>query len=308
MSLLKSIKHKSYLIARPRHHGKLEPIKQYKPVSQDVEETVDGAGGPDIFPHSDDYHVPFFITIISIVEVSVFLYHVIDLTKNQGMTVTSSGPSPLCSALIYDPHRRYEVWRLLTYMMVHSGYVHITTNIIVQLILGLPLEIVHGPFRIGAVYLAGVLTGALVTSLTDPHSFLAGASGGVYALLFAHLPTLIMNWKDMKTFFEWILSIVLLSTGLIDFAVAIYHRYVDNDGDGSIGYAAHLGGAGAGFLIGMNVLRNFHKKKWEGYLRLVCWIIWIVGLVIGVLGNSFIGGTHFPHTDWSSIESCPYYD
>ena len=31
--------------------------------------------------------------------------------------------------------------------------------------------------------MAGVLSGALVTSVTDTNSFLAGASGGVYALL-----------------------------------------------------------------------------------------------------------------------------
>jgi rhomboid-related protein 1/2/3 len=71
------------------------------------------------------------------------------------------------------------------------------------LILGLPLEIVHGPLRIGTVYLAGALFGSLLTSMTDPGEFLAGASGGVYALMLAHLPTLIMNWREMKTFFEW---------------------------------------------------------------------------------------------------------
>ena len=32
-------------------------------------------------------------------------------------------------------------WRLITYMLVHSGYIHISSNIIVQLLLGLPLEI-----------------------------------------------------------------------------------------------------------------------------------------------------------------------
>ena len=71
-------------------------------------------------------------------------------------------------------------------------------------ILGLPLEIVHGPLRIGIIYVAGGLSGSLLTSITDPEQFLAGASGGVYALMLAHLPTLIMNWKEMKTFFEWI--------------------------------------------------------------------------------------------------------
>ena len=36
---------------------------------------------------------------------------------------------------------------------------------------------------VGAVYIAGVLSGSLATSLTDPGVYLAGASGGVYALL-----------------------------------------------------------------------------------------------------------------------------
>ncbi len=73
----------------------------------------------------------------------------------------------------------------------------------VQLLLGFPLEIVHGPLRIGTIYMTGALTGALMTSMTDPGVFLSGASGGVYALLLAHLPTVIMNWREMKTFFEW---------------------------------------------------------------------------------------------------------
>ena len=56
-------------------------------------------------------------------------------------------------------------------------------------------------------------------------------------------------------------SIVILSIGFVDFGVAIYHRY--NDGmDESIGYAAHIGGAAAGFLIGMNVLRNLEHEVW----------------------------------------------
>ena len=52
-----------------------------------------------------------------------------------------------------------------------------------------------------------------------------------------------------------------MSIGFVDFGVAIYHRY--NDGmDESIGYAAHIGGAAAGFLIGMNVLRNLEHEVW----------------------------------------------
>ena len=60
----------------------------------------------------------------SILELSVFLYHTIDLTNNHGMPVTSSGPSPLCSSLIYDPFRRYEV--ILLYFMMRR--IHFQTG------------------------------------------------------------------------------------------------------------------------------------------------------------------------------------
>ena len=46
-----------------------------------------------------------------------------------------------------------------------------------------------------------------------------------------------------------------------DVALAIYNRYAGGGGDShnTVAYAAHMGGAMAGFLVGMNVLRNFHK-------------------------------------------------
>lgn len=71
-------------------------------------------------------------------------------------------------------------------MFVHKGVSHILANILMQLMLGLPLEIVH-KWRIVVVYLCGVLAGSIGTSLTTPHIYLVGASAGVYALLTAHL-------------------------------------------------------------------------------------------------------------------------
>ena len=75
---------------------------------------------------------------------------------------------------------------------------------LVQIFLGIPLEIIHGPLRLSGIYFAGVVSGSLLTSITNSRSYLAGASGGVYALLLAHLPTVIMNCREMKTFVEWI--------------------------------------------------------------------------------------------------------
>ena len=44
--------------------------------------------------------------------------------------------------------------------------------------------------------MSGVLAGSLGTSLTDSSTYLAGASGGVYALIAAHLATLLLNWSE----------------------------------------------------------------------------------------------------------------
>ena len=51
---------------------------------------------------------------------------------------------------------------------------------------------VHGWWRVLLVYLAGVVAGSLGTSVSDPRVFLAGASGGVYALITAHIASICM--------------------------------------------------------------------------------------------------------------------
>ena len=47
------------------------------------------------------------------------------------------------------------------------------------------------------VYIFGVLAGSLTTSIFRPTVYLSGASGGVYALITAHLGTVIMNFRYM---------------------------------------------------------------------------------------------------------------
>lgn len=78
-----------------------------------------------------------------------------------------------------------------------SRWFHLAFNLIVQLLVGLPLEMVHGSMRIGCVYLAGVLAGSMGTSVFDPEVYLVGASGGVYALLAAHLANVMLNFNNM---------------------------------------------------------------------------------------------------------------
>lgn len=69
---------------------------------------------------------------------------------------------------------------------------HLVVNLAVQILLGIPLEMVHRGWRVLIIYCAGVVAGSLGTSITDPSVKLAGASGGVYAIITAHIASVIM--------------------------------------------------------------------------------------------------------------------
>ena len=55
---------------------------------------------------------------VSILQIAVFVYN------GYVGGVSLNGPVFHCSRLIFDPDKRYEVWRYLTYMLIHSGVFH----------------------------------------------------------------------------------------------------------------------------------------------------------------------------------------
>ena len=81
-------------------------------------------------------------------------------------------------------------------MLVHVNHQHLLMNIFLQLFVGLFLEMTHGTKKLAIVYIFGVISGSLATSVFDQTVYLAGASGGCYALIAAHVATLIINWND----------------------------------------------------------------------------------------------------------------
>jgi len=228
---------------------------------------------------------PLLMPILSLVEIGVFIYYAIEMGG-----VGPNGPVPFNSPLIYNPYLRHESWRYLSYMFIHSGFIHLGTNLIVQIVLGIPLEMVHGWWRILIIYIAGVTAGSLGTSVSDPSVYLAGASGGVYALLLAHLASLILNWKEMELAIFRLLFIVILVG--VDVGTAIYYRYVEEI-DTKVGYSAHLAGAIAGLLVGVNVLRNLQVETWE---KVVWWISFAVYLMLvtALIAVNIFWTGHFP--------------
>lgn len=265
-----------------------------------------------------------FILIITCVQVLFYLLCYF-LPDSMGISNQYGEPGWLtCTPLIYDPHRRREAWRFLTYMLLHGNHQHIISNMILQVVVGIPLEMGQpgyiGSLRVLALYFAGLILGALGASIVQPNMFLVGASAGIYALVMAHLSTLILNWKEDGEIYQqrrkidgissalnpWIRLFRLLfviAFVLVDVGTIVYNEvYLKTES--STSYAGHAFGALAGLLIGILVLENRKVEDWELIFK---WIgLGVFGLLLCAAILWHIIGTNylwFPEETWESTSS-----
>ncbi|CAN8002243.1 unnamed protein product [Ixodes hexagonus] len=223
---------------------------------------------------------PLFVFVVTLIELGFFTYY----TVTTG-AVTPTGPVPIDSFFIYRPDKRVQVWRFVFYMVLHAGWIHLLFNLLVQMLVGLPLEMVHGSLRIGTVYMAGVLAGSLGTSVFDMDVYLVGASGGVYALLAAHLANVLLNYNQMQFGLVRLIGVFVIASADVGFAV--YDRYSAEPHGAPVSYVAHLTGALAGLTIGLLVLKNFEQKLHEQLLWWVALGVYAACTLFAVLFNIF---------------------
>nr|XP_023014463.1 rhomboid-related protein 2-like isoform X1 [Leptinotarsa decemlineata] len=220
---------------------------------------------------------PIFMVLISALEFALFITD--ELTQTDS-TLTGSGATG--KYLLWDPAKKSEFWRYVTYMFVHIGYQHIIVNLIVQIILGVPLEMVNRSWKILHLYFLGGITGCLAHAIIDGNTRLGGASGGVYALLTAHLAQVIMNWKNVTApFIQFSLFGILI---VCDLGTSAYQRYYLNVFT-SVGVTCHVGGAVAGFLVGIYTLRNIEITKAEKYFWWIALFLYIILMVVLIVLN-----------------------
>ncbi|XP_017479385.1 PREDICTED: protein rhomboid-like [Rhagoletis zephyria] len=228
-------------------------------------------------------HWPFFMLAISLIEIAIFAY---DSATVPGTATTRQliphMPIASDSVFIYRPDRRLQVWRFLSYMFLHANWFHLGFNVVIQLFYGIPLEVMHGSARVAIIYCAGVFAGSLGTSVVDSEVYLVGASGGVYAMLAAHLANITLNYRQMRYAVAQLLSVLIFVS--CDLGYALYSQYLDADAaikpthidrtwpnldPPPVSYVAHMTGALAGFTIGLLVLKNFEHRAYE---NLIWWL------------------------------------
>ncbi len=147
------------------------------------------------------------------------------------------GNDPI-SVLVYG-----EYWRMVTYMFLHGGVMHLAFNMYAFLLLGGFVERVYGPLRLAVVYFAsGAVAGLspLVYLYLDKLVVSIGASGGIMGIFGAILASPYRSFVLTK----WnITAIILLNLyGLIS----------------NIDVVGHALGFVAGYVLGLAVMRGDH--------------------------------------------------
>lgn len=74
---------------------------------------------------------------------------------------------------------------------INCSEAHLYGNVVLQLLLGIPLEMVH-TWRVPLIYFAGALGGSLLQGAVIQDASLIGGSPALYSFYSAHIATVIM--------------------------------------------------------------------------------------------------------------------
>uniref|UniRef100_A0A8C6GPF0 Rhomboid-related protein 3 n=1 Tax=Mus spicilegus TaxID=10103 RepID=A0A8C6GPF0_MUSSI len=210
---------------------------------------------------------PWFMITITLLEVALFLYNGVLLDQ---FVLQVTHPRYLKNSLVYHPQLRAQAWRYVTYIFMHAGVEQLGLNVALQLLVGVPLEMVHGATRIGLVYVAGVVAGSLAVSVADMTAPVVGSSGGVYALVSAHLANIVMVMS-------------------MEFGRAVWLRFHPSAYPPCPhpSFVAHLGGVAVGITLGVVVLRNYEQRLQDQSLWWIFVTMYTIFVLFAVFWNIF---------------------
>ncbi|XP_072273481.1 rhomboid-related protein 1 [Pyxicephalus adspersus] len=240
---------------------------------------------------------PIFMAAVTLTQIIVFLCYGIKLNK---WVLQTYHPEYMKSPLVYHPGHRARAWRFLTYMFMHVGLEQLGFNTLLQLMIGVPLEMVHGVLRISFLYLAGVLAGSLAVSVTDMRAPLVGGSGGVYALCSAHLANVVMNWAGMRCPYKVLRMVLALVCMSSEVGRAVWLRFSPPlpAAGPQPSFMAHLAGAAVGVSMGLTILRSYEENLQDQCGWWVILLCYATFLAFAIFWNVFaydLLGVQIPH-------------
>jgi rhomboid protease GluP len=140
-----------------------------------------------------------------------------------------------------------EWWRLFTSTFLHFGLVHLALNMWALYANGALIERLFGSAHFVALYVFAGLTGSLASAWWNPLVNSAGASGAIFGIFGGLLAFMLSKQNRVPLAVMTAHRNSVLAFVIFNVANGFAHPGIDN--------AAHLGGLGAGFVLGLALAR-----------------------------------------------------
>jgi rhomboid protease GluP len=178
---------------------------------------------------------PVTKTLLALIAI-VFAFEMVGNASENGERLLAMGA--ISRELIF----RGEVWRLITYMFLHSGWLHWAANSWALYQIGTLYEVLFGSRRFAAIYFTtGIIAG--LASAVMHGGPAVGASGAIFGIMGAFIFSI--RRSPLYRHQPWTRSLIgqLLFWIVVNIAIGYSLPFIDN--------TAHMGGLIAGLLLGL---------------------------------------------------------
>jgi len=135
-----------------------------------------------------------------------------------------------------------EWWRLFTSLFIHFGLPHVLLNMVALAWFGPLVERLYGSAMYLLIYIVAGVLGSMASIGWHPAVNSAGASGAIFGICGALLAQLVLRYDLPSDISRSVRRSTLAFIGWALYA-SLRHKGID--------YAAHLGGLGSGFILGL---------------------------------------------------------
>jgi len=170
----------------------------------------------------------WFKTFVGVTGLLIFVIFIVETClsphdKNIGgyMSLDPDVLSKMGAKTTVDIVVNFEVWRLVTCVLLHAGWMHMLMNLFVQMTLGwmmetgkqpanpppdnpenpdspytIQIQAPWGAYKMALIYWWAGITGGLLGCACDPSTMCVGASGAIMGIIGAKLAHLYFNWNS----------------------------------------------------------------------------------------------------------------
>lgn len=141
-----------------------------------------------------------------------------------------------------------EYHRILLSTLVHAGFLHLVSNMLMLKVAGDIIELIYGKLNFALIVLTGAVMGSAMGFAFSPDSISVGASGITFGIMGSHLALFLSNRTNYKNFIgmDFIILFVLnLFLGVLDSSIDTF---------------AHIGGALGGFVLSYIMVKCSEKR------------------------------------------------